>query len=414
MRRFEVRAGWTALAFALAGGLSSGLAFGGITDCNGNGVHDPVEIANGTAIDLDGDGIIDTCEGVYQVPAAFPTIQAAIDAVPAGVHGHVEVAPGVCIGAVSFNGKDVLVSGHPDWTSIVDGTGLNTSTIRFTGGEPATAGLEDLLVRNGTAGTIITPPPQSLRVGGGVYGLNSSAFIHHCKFENNRCDFGGGIYLKYCNIDVADCLFTSNVALTDGGGGQWFRCAGTVSGCTFTANHAGYYGPGSGSGCKGVGNKVPGGTLLITDCTFSANIAHVEGAAIELYEDLAYSPGKFRIEDCQITGNNSGWGTNWVGAGGVKNLGPQHICILGGSTSVCDNQLNNVSGPYLLAPKSSVEVCDCEADTFQSGVVDGGDLGIMLSQWGSTTGAESDITHDGVVNGQDLTLLLASWGPCGD
>lgn len=399
--------------FSLSAYLITGTASAGFTDCNGNGIPDADEIANGTAIDMNGNGVIDTCEGVYHVPAAFKSIQAAINAVPAGQHGHVEVAPGVYFGAFQLNGKDVVVSGNPNGSSIIDGTGLATSIIRFTGGEPATAGLEDLVIRNGTSGDGITGPPQILRVGGGVYGLNSSAFIHHCKFQNNRSDFGGGVYLKLSNIDVANCVFTGNIAAVDAGGGMWFRCAGAVSGCTFTANHAGYYGPGSGSGCKGVGNLVPGGTLLITDCSFTANIAHVEGAAIEVYEDVAYSPGKFRINDCLVSGNNSGWGTNWVGAGGLNNLGPQNICTLSGSTMICDNQLNNVAGAYLLAAKNPVEVCDCEADIFQTGMVDGGDLGVLLSQWGTPTAAEADLTHDGVVDGSDLALLLANWGPCG-
>jgi hypothetical protein len=46
-------------------------------------------------------------------------------------------------------------------------------------------------------------------------------------------------------------------------------------------------------------------------------------------------------------------------------------------------------------------------------MVNGGDLGILLSSWGATlpTGV-GDVNHDGVVNGADLAVLLSGWGSC--
>ena len=37
------------------------------TDCNGNGVLDECDIADGTSLDADGDGLPDECEDVYYV-----------------------------------------------------------------------------------------------------------------------------------------------------------------------------------------------------------------------------------------------------------------------------------------------------------------------------------------------------------
>jgi len=48
------------------------------------------------------------------------------------------------------------------------------------------------------------------------------------------------------------------------------------------------------------------------------------------------------------------------------------------------------------------------ADFDNSGAVDGSDLAVLLSQWGSSGNA--DLNSDGTVGGPDLTLLLASWG----
>jgi formylglycine-generating enzyme required for sulfatase activity len=58
----------------------------------------------------------------------------------------------------------------------------------------------------------------------------------------------------------------------------------------------------------------------------------------------------------------------------------------------------------------------CTGDIFANGVVNGADLGAMLSYWGPRTSdpfsAESDINGDGIINGGDLGTLLSNWGPC--
>jgi hypothetical protein len=43
------------------------------------------------------------------------------------------------------------------------------------------------------------------------------------------------------------------------------------------------------------------------------------------------------------------------------------------------------------------------------GRVDGSDLGVLLSSWGSCRGCPADLDGDGFVNGADLALLLSSW-----
>jgi subtilisin family serine protease len=51
----------------------------------------------------------------------------------------------------------------------------------------------------------------------------------------------------------------------------------------------------------------------------------------------------------------------------------------------------------------------CVSDLNGDRVVDGSDLGKLLSSWGT---ASSDITGDMTVDGQDLGVLLAAWGVC--
>jgi formylglycine-generating enzyme required for sulfatase activity len=58
----------------------------------------------------------------------------------------------------------------------------------------------------------------------------------------------------------------------------------------------------------------------------------------------------------------------------------------------------------------------CTGDLTGNGIVDGADLGTILSYWGprtqDPTSVASDLNGDGLISGADLGVLLASWGPC--
>jgi len=54
--------------------------------------------------------------------------------------------------------------------------------------------------------------------------------------------------------------------------------------------------------------------------------------------------------------------------------------------------------------------CSCFADLTGDGVVNGADLGELLSQW--DTNGSADLNNDNTVDGADLGFLLASWGEC--
>jgi hypothetical protein len=70
----------------------------------------------------------------------------------------------------------------------------------------------------------------------------------------------------------------------------------------------------------------------------------------------------------------------------------------GGSYDACRTKL------------ATVEYLDpCPADLNDDDSVDGKDLAILISGWGT---AEADVTNDGNTDGVDLGILLAYWGPC--
>jgi formylglycine-generating enzyme required for sulfatase activity len=58
----------------------------------------------------------------------------------------------------------------------------------------------------------------------------------------------------------------------------------------------------------------------------------------------------------------------------------------------------------------------CAGDIARDGRTDGGDLGVLLANWGPVTATElsraCDIDSNGQVDGADLGVLLSNWGPC--
>ena len=54
----------------------------------------------------------------------------------------------------------------------------------------------------------------------------------------------------------------------------------------------------------------------------------------------------------------------------------------------------------------------CPADLNGDGKVDGGDLGILLGNFGKKGGGIGDINGDGLVDGGDIGLMLGFWGDC--
>ena len=352
-----------------------------------------------------GSGSPDPCDS-YLVPAEFSTIQAAIDAVPAGEFGWISVAAGTYNESFSLNGKDVLVRGAANNATILDGTGLVTSIARFTGNEPATAGVENLVFRNGTAGSRVFPK-ATFTVGGAIYGLNSSAYIRNCRFEQNEADFGGAVYLLHCDAAVEGCVFAGNEALADGGGFLAYECAGAVRASDFIANNCGASGSGNGGAFKTVGARTAGGVFLLDGCTVSGTTSGVDGGAVHHFENLVLGiAGGLRIVDTEISGN-----TSVVGAGGVRHDGRQPALVLAGSTVVCSNLVRNIEGAYLI--EGAATVCDCLADLTGDGAVNGADLGIALNAWGIADAlGTGDVNHDGLVNGVDLGIMLSAWGAC--
>lgn len=54
----------------------------------------------------------------------------------------------------------------------------------------------------------------------------------------------------------------------------------------------------------------------------------------------------------------------------------------------------------------------CLGDLNDDDLVNGGDITVLLGEWGACEGCAADLNDDGIVNGGDITVLLGAWGPC--
>lgn len=75
----------------------------------------------------------------------------------------------------------------------------------------------------------------------------------------------------------------------------------------------------------------------------------------------------------------------------------------------------DIAAPGPFAFELSLDsVTACPGDLDANGIIDGADLGTMLSAWGpcGASGCVADVNGSGAVDGGDLGVLLSAWGPC--
>lgn len=274
------------------------------------------------------------------VPAQFPTIQAAVNASQNG--DEVVMAPGVYSGA----GNTAITTGPRSITirsvdpanaaivaaTIIDGldaaSGISISdniaphvtikglTIRNTAGAfgsairvalGATATVLDCVI-TGCANTAVivtytssmtmerctvtgnTSAPQNFGAGGLHVAFNA-ATVRHCRFENNT---GGGIS-NHATLDLEDCVISGNSTTGIGGG---IRSEGVlhVDRCVITGNSAGGYGGGVSYAQLGPTDS------YIRDSMIVNNSAGGKGGGVNIDGRL---DSTFLIEHSTIAGNSS-------------------------------------------------------------------------------------------------------------
>jgi parallel beta-helix repeat protein len=212
------------------------------------------------------------------VPADFPTIQAAINA---AVNGDVVlVAAGTFVENINFNGKAITVQGagsRPPSNipfTLIDGS-LGGPCCTIASGESASSILMDIELSFGTGKLI-----GAKRYGGGLYiSKASSPTIDNGGIGRNTADFGAGVYIdKGCNPAFVDTLIANNVTANKGtGGGVYSLGNPTFDNCRIAENTA--------TDGTGGGIYLGQSTAVITNSTFDKNHSwyggglHINGGA---------------------------------------------------------------------------------------------------------------------------------------
>ena len=342
------------------------------------------------------------------VPADYPTIQAAIDA--AQTNDVVIVAPGTYPENINFNGKAITVrsSGGAGVTTI-DGHNLDFA-VTFETGEPRAAVVQGFTFTQGGLYSAWGAPTiqectfvnQSGAFGTGCYMPNSSTLVTDCVFRDNQLQYGDAALLQmFGNTTqqpiVRNCTFENNTA-----GAGYFRgvaiflsdpnIAATVENCTFANNHAQsgvvFVQHQNGStirGCTFTENTATGwgGGVFVGDtdtnpmiqhCLFQNNSSAIQGGAV-----LISFAGGGTFSDCRFSGNQAPLG----GAVYAQNLSSPVNFVR------CDFTTNtatwNGGAIRLQASQFGIECLDCHFLQNATGNTGGGGGTVDLDGVGGST-----------------------------
>jgi len=181
-------------------------------------------------------------------------------------------------------------------------------TITF---DPTVFGRPQTITLGGTAlpgvsdALTITGPAGGLTIDGnhhsGILNIDSgvTASLSGLTLTNASVNLSGGGIFTRGTLTLTDCTLSDSSAHS--GAGIYNTGSLTLTGCTLSGNSA--------NGGSGAGIFNSGGTVALTDCTFSDNFATFNGGGI------LHSGGTLTLMDCTLSGNTGRSG------GGIQNDG---------------------------------------------------------------------------------------------
>jgi hypothetical protein len=366
-------------------------------DCDADGLGDACE----TDPDLNLNGIRDNCEPpgplVFDFPANFGSVQAAIAAAPNG--SIIRLAAGTFAQRIDLAGKNLVVEGTTsgDSLTILDGSTLGAgSVVKAVSGENATAVIRNLVIRNATGGTAV-PGEPGIEGGAGLAIIGSSPTVENVTIEDCSAEVGAGILLVNSSSRLAAVTLRDCDAAMDGGGAIAIGGSPRFEDLALDGNAAGGFGGGL---------AFEGGSSVVDGAAVTANAAGTGGGMSFL---TSGGGATLRLEDVSITGNDatSAWGGLWMSPGFAPTLS-----LLG--TEICDNDRGNINVTGW-TDLGGNDVCSCSGDINGDRVVDAADIASLLGAWGPCSGGPcslADFNFDGVVNANDIAILLGAWGAC--
>ena len=232
------------------------------------------------------------------VPAQYPTIQAAINASANG--DTVLVTAGTYTGVgnrdIDFNGKSLTVTSQAGPSSTIidcggykttDGSGNHRGFYFHSGEKSAT--IIGFTVKNGYEASVSSIPDSGN--GGGIYNA-SNGTLTNCTVSGNTAQNGGGIYKSGIGTTtLTNCTVLGNTAY-DGGGIYKFNPSGFGS---------------------------IGGTLTLTNCTVSENTATHGGGGIGIYDSGGtVNSGTTTLTNSIFYGDTGGEVVNGAGNASIR------------------------------------------------------------------------------------------------
>ncbi len=201
--------------------------------------------------------------------------------------------PATCIIDCEQASRGVIVSSGEESDSILEG-------VTITRGHTSGGGYADcgggIYCRwsNPTVRNCVIHDCSSGGQGGGMWCIGASPTISDCAFSNNHSGIGGGLH---CFSDsspmISGCTFMENSASSQGGGLLCQdHCNPTVRDCSFIGNTADFY-----AGMLCWYYDAP----EVTDCTFSHNAAVYDGGGMGCSNGSTPS-----ISGCTFFGNTAG------------------------------------------------------------------------------------------------------------
>jgi hypothetical protein len=345
------------------------------------------------------------------VPSEYATVQAAIDAANPG--DVVQISPGSYAGPIDTRGKSITVRGVGDPAlTIISG---GASVVRCVSGEGPTTLLQNLTVTGGTATPEISNlggfPTVTMR-GAGVKVIGSSPTFRNCRIVENRievsappeghwCGFaaglGAGVFVESGSPRFESCLIASNsivsfstcapggpTSMSDarGGGVCLIASGAALIDCLITGNSISASATRASTSGAGV-HVSAGGSPSLTRCTVTSNSSTTSGntshgSCVAIGCGIAFETSATLVDSRVSENMMSGCGGNVSGVQFVA------VGSTMSGTRICGNTGTQIAGAYAnLGGNSLQSVCStCAGDLNGDGMVNGADLGILLSVWG--------------------------------
>jgi predicted outer membrane repeat protein len=135
-------------------------------------------------------------------------------------------------------------------------------------------------------------------------------------------------------------------------------------------------------------------------------------------QDLALVSSEDGVPTVKVLRNDSGTSLNFSSIQGLATPGSTKV-VLGADVNL-DDLVDLVTinasvvagvaaGPGIVGLLNATEPTQIFGDLNGDFTVDGADLGLLLSEWGTCANCDGDLNGDGAIDGADLGLLLAAW-----